>query len=51
MPLTEPDLWISHIRLFNLSRGTRISCIEVVPDQRLGKRVMIEVVGEPISGS
>jgi len=46
MPLTEPDLWISHIRLFNLSRGTRILSIEVVPDRRLGKRVMIEVVVE-----
>jgi hypothetical protein len=23
MPLTEPDLWVSHIRLFSLTRLTR----------------------------
>ena len=43
MPLTEPDLWISHIRLFDLSHVTRIPGIEVVPDRRLGKRVMSEI--------
>ena len=44
MPLTEPDLWISHIRLFDSSHVTRISGIEVVPNRRLRKRVVTEVV-------
>ena len=47
MPLTEPDLWISHIRLFDSSHVTRIPGIEVVPDRRLRKRVVTDIVVKP----
>ena len=43
MPLTEPDVWISHIRLFDLPHVTRISGVEVVPDRWLRKRIMTDV--------
>ena len=36
MPLTEPDLWISRIRLFDSSHVTQIPRIEVVPNPNPG---------------
>ena len=46
MPLTEPDLWISHIRLFGLSPETRKTSIEVVMNFGSRERVMLEVLVE-----
>ncbi len=43
MPLTEPNLWIFHIRVFDLSHVTRIPRIEVVPDRRIGNMISFKI--------
>jgi hypothetical protein len=48
MPLTEPDLWISHIRLFDSSHATRTSRIGTVP---LHRPVPAKAYGAPFAYS
>ena len=47
MPLTEPDLWISHIRLFSVTFW-RCERVKAVHDLRDGQRVVSEVFREPL---
>ncbi len=44
MSLTEPDLWISHIRLLGLSHVTRKPGIEIVTNFGSRERVVFEVL-------
>ena len=46
MPLTEPDLWISHIRLFGLPPETWKARVEIVYDTRSRKGVVVEILVE-----
>ena len=45
-PLTEPDLWISHIRLFRLTHRTLWPYVKVVHYLRFRERIAFQIVGK-----